>query len=211
MKTFDLLQYDARQGRQETLELQDLLARRPVLKERKDILPFFRKRLHLAVLCGMYNSNILRVDRIAWEYDLFGDLACDLVIGDTVRQAYSFIEFEDAGPKSLFVPQGKRAAREWSRHLDHGYGQIIDWFYKLDDRRNSDDYATRFGKRSIDFMAVLIIGRDQYMDAGERLRLEWRRQHVLVHSKRIHCVTYDELLRDALERSASSRLPPSTA
>jgi hypothetical protein len=47
-------------------------------------------------------------------------------------------------------------------------------------------------------MGLLVIGRDHYMDAGERLRLEWRREHVIVHSRRIHCLTYDELVADLL-------------
>jgi hypothetical protein len=38
------------------------------------------------------------------------------------------------------------------------------------------------------------------MDAGERLRLAWRREHVVVHSRMIHCVTFDELVRDLLAK-----------
>jgi hypothetical protein len=47
---------------------------------------------------------------------------------------------------------------------------------------------------------VLIIGRDQHFQACERLRLEWRRDHVVVNSKHVVCVTYDELLEDLLFR-----------
>ncbi|MBL8798013.1 MAG: hypothetical protein JNM56_29215, partial [Planctomycetia bacterium] len=46
------------------------------------------------------------------------------------------------------------------------------------------------------YTGVLIVGRDQHLLPGERLRLEWRREHVLVNSKHIVCVTYDELLED---------------
>jgi hypothetical protein len=58
----------------------------------------------------------------------------------------------------------------------------------------------RFGKRSIRYVGVLDIGRDQHLQPGERLRLEWRREHVVVNSKHIVCVTYDELLEDLLFR-----------
>src|SRR5207248_10727782 len=126
----------------------------------------------------------------------FGDFSCDLVVGDSGAKGYSFIEFEDAGPRSIFVQQGQKATREWSPRFEHGYSQIIDWFYKLDDRRNSDDCEARFGKRAIDFTGVLVIGRRQYLQPGESLRLDWRRQHVIVHSKRIICVTYDDLFSD---------------
>jgi hypothetical protein len=38
------------------------------------------------------------------------------------------------------------------------------------------------------------------MDEGERLRLRWRREHVVVHSRRVRCVTFDELVEDLLYR-----------
>jgi hypothetical protein len=47
---------------------------------------------------------------------------------------------------------------------------------------------------------VLIIGRDQHLQAGERLRMEWWQDHVVVNSKHIVCVTYDRLLEDLLYR-----------
>ena len=39
-----------------------------------------------------------RFDLLAWEYDLFGDFSCDLVVGDSVRKAFNFIEFEGDRP-----------------------------------------------------------------------------------------------------------------
>jgi hypothetical protein len=65
---------------------------------------------------------------------------------------------------------------------------------------DTPDMEARFGKRSIRYTGVLIIGRNQHLEAGERLRLEWRRDHVVVNSKHIVCVTYDELLEDLLFR-----------
>jgi hypothetical protein len=47
---------------------------------------------------------------------------------------------------------------------------------------------------------ALVIGRDQHRRAGERERLRWRREHVIVNSKRIFCVTYGELLEDLESR-----------
>jgi hypothetical protein len=31
-----------------------------------------------------YNPVIVRFDRVAWEYPLFGEFRCDLAIGDSV-------------------------------------------------------------------------------------------------------------------------------
>ncbi len=74
----------------------------PRLGERKEILPFFRGRHPLAASLGSINPALNTPDRIAFEYDLFGDFSCDLVVGDSRRKAYSFIEFEDGGPASAF-------------------------------------------------------------------------------------------------------------
>ena len=208
MKDFQAHLFEPAAARKEALELKSLLSASAALKEGKHIRPFFRARSQLSALVGSYSSAIARFDRLAYEYELFGDFACDLVVGDSVKRAYCFIEFEDAGPKSLFVKQGKKATREWSARFDHGYSQLIDWFYKLEDRRNRDEFEARFGKRSIDFTGVLVVGRNQHMDAGERLRLEWRRRHVVVHSRNIICVTYDELLDDLL--FALDRYTPGT-
>jgi hypothetical protein len=206
MKTFDTITFDFQKCRKEVASFDALLKKSPVLGERKTILPFFRNRPHLSALCGLYNPYLLTVDRIAWEYELFGDFQCDLVVGNWTEGYYCFIEFEDAKPKSLFEQAGKKATREWSRRFDHGYSQLADWFYKLADRRNSDDYAAKFNKRSISFDGVLVIGRDSHMDYGERLRLEWRREHMILDSKRIHCVTFDELLSSMKTRLTTLEL-----
>jgi len=49
-------------------------------------------------------------------------------------------------------------------------------------------------------MGTLVIGRDHFLEPGERRRLEYRRCHVLVDSRYIQCVTYDELLQDLSDR-----------
>jgi hypothetical protein len=157
---------------------------------------FLQARPHISALIGLYNPAVVRFDLIAREYPLFGDFRCDLVIGDSVSRAYTFVELEDPGPKSLFVRRVGKATREWSPRFDHGYSQIVDWFYKLQVMTDAPDMEARFGRRAIDYTGVLIVGRDRRMDPGEQLRLKWRREHSIVNSKRIICVTYDQLLED---------------
>ncbi len=200
MKTFEPLAFDPARCLKEVSELRRWLGRHQQLEEKKHIRPFFRKRRHLSALIAAYNPNVIRFNRIAFEYPLFGDFACDLVVGDSVKHAYSFIEFEDASPNSLFIKQGKKATREWSPRFDHGYSQIVDWFYKLNDLEKSDDYVARFGVRSISYSGILIVGRNQYLLPGERERLEWRRKNLVVASQTIQCVTFDELLEDLQAR-----------
>jgi hypothetical protein len=203
MKQFEQVDFDFRRFRREAAERRALLRRNPVLQERRQVLPFFRKRRQLSAHCGYYHPVITRPDLIAWEYDLFGDFQCDLVVGDSEKKAFCFVDFEDAGPDSVFQRRGRKATREWSRRFDHGYSQIVDWFYKIADRTNSEEFEARFGKRAISYEGLLVVGRDQHFVAGERLRLDWRKDRLICDSKKIHCVTYDELL-DEMNRRLES-------
>jgi hypothetical protein len=203
MKAFESFRFDANRCRMEVAELRQWLTRHPILDEKRQILPFFQRHRQLSAFVASCDRDLNDYDRIAFEYPLFGDFTCDLVVGDSTRNAYCLIEFEDAGPTSLFIQRGKRATRDWSPRFEHGYSQIIDWFYKLDDMRRSDDLIARFGSRSINYSGVLAIGRDQYLQAGERERLKWRRANVLVASQRIQCQTFDELAEKLEARLAT--------
>lgn len=213
MKWFDPIAFDPAQCRREVLQLRNRLAATRPLRERRDILPFFRARPSLSAACGVYNTTLLNRDRVAWEYDLFGDFTCDIAVGDSATRCYTFVELEDADANSLFVKEGKRAARGWAPRFLRGYAQIIDWFRKLDDRRNSDEFEARFGKRWVHSEGLLVIGRDHDLRGEERPRLEWWREHLVVHSRRIHCVTYDELVSHLLLylQSSSVAPPPTTS
>ncbi|MHB1424755.1 MAG: Shedu immune nuclease family protein [Gemmataceae bacterium] len=200
MKSFERLRLDLSQCRKEVGQLRKWLGGKTRIAERKHILPFFRKRRHLSAFVASYRANVVRFNRIAFEFSLFGDFTCDLVVGDSVKNAYCFIEFEGAEPACLFVKQGRKATREWSPRFDHGFSQIVDWFYKLDDMRKSDAFAALFGARSITYKNILILGRDRDLLPGERERLEWRRNNVVVASQKIECVTFDELVEDLQDR-----------
>lgn len=193
MKQFDPIAFDYHACRAQLDEFHTLLAAKTELAERGDVLPFFRDRRQLALLLGMFNIKIKRADRIAYEFDLFGDFACDLVVGEWASGSYCFIEFEDATENSVFEQKGVKATREWSRRFDHGFSQIVDWCHKLHGLDRSPDFETRFGRHTINFEAVLVVGRDQHLRAGEPGRLEWRTSYVTVNSKKVTCLTFDQL------------------
>jgi hypothetical protein len=190
---------DRAAGRVQVQELKALLESSADLPETV-FHAFFEPRADLRALVGLYSGALLSPDRLAWQYPLFGDFRCDFAVGDWARKAYTFVEFEDARPNSLFVKQGEKATRAWASRFESGYSQVIDWFYKLQAMTDTPDMEARLGKRSVRYTGVLVIGRDQHLQAGERLRLEWRRDHVVVNSRQIVCVTYDELLQDLLFR-----------
>jgi len=139
----------------------------------------------VAFLLGLFNPRTVWPDRIAWEYDIFGDFACDLVIGDWARREYCFVEFEDARSNSIFTRRSSKATREWGRRFEHGYSQIIDWYHKLD-TRPVPDLLSRFGHPEIRYEAVLVIGRQRHLNEGEQQRLRWRSEKVAVNNKKNH-------------------------
>ncbi|MCI0460977.1 MAG: DUF4263 domain-containing protein [Gemmataceae bacterium] len=194
MKKFEPVTFDYRLCRKQVEELRALLASKDELSERGDVLPFFQDREQLAILMGMFNQRIAWADRIAWEFDIFGDFACDLAIGEKDRGAYCLVEFEDAASNSVFQRQGEKATREWGKKFDHGYSQIIDWAHKLNDLKLTNTVFARFDRHEISYELVLVIGRDKHLDGGEKQRLNWRSENVLVDSKKVICMTFDELL-----------------
>jgi hypothetical protein len=194
MKTLAPITFDHGLCSNEFGEFRSWLSAKSHLGERKDVLRFFRPRQQLATLFGVFNSGIARVDRLAWEFDIFGDFACDLVVGDSEGQQYCFVEFEGATKKSIFEKKGNKATREWGRMFEHGYSQIIDWIHKLSGT-SRDDLLKRFGSYEIRYETALVIGRDADLDASEKQRLAWRADNVSVNVKKVTCITYDDLLR----------------
>ncbi len=126
-KEFKRIHFDPEQCRKEAEQLRDFLASNVELQERKQVLPFFKERLQLSAFLGSYHPDIVRYDLVAHELPLFGDFVADLVVGDSKNSAFAFIEFEDASPESIFVK--RKATPEWSPRFEHGFSQLVDWFF----------------------------------------------------------------------------------
>ena len=206
MKSLETFTFNPLNCRAELDELRSLLKKHAVLKEQSQILPFFRERKHLSAFLGSYITYFSSFDRIAFEYDIFGDFKADIVVGDSESGRYLFIEMEDAGPNSIFEKKRGRATSEWSSRFERGYSQLVDWFWKLSDMKQTREFVTRFGTEITDYYGMLIIGRKDALDQKERDRLKWRRQRVLVDTIPIICVTYDELLKDLDNRLRYSEM-----
>ena len=183
--------------RAEVEEFRALLDSKTELGEQEDILPFFRARPNLSAMTGMVSLDLWRIDRLAFEYDLFGDFRCDLVVGDFQTPAYTLIEFEEARADSVFCP-GKKYTQEWSPRFERGYSQLIDWFWKIHDLEKTGDFQHRFGAAGdhLIFHGVLIVGRSRFLESREKQRMRWRSQRVSVNTHKMTCMTYDDLLED---------------
>ena len=197
MKKFLDLDFDRAACKRELAEFGDLLATNRELRERDQIQPFFEQRLQLSAFAASCMFVVGRVNRVALKFPMFGDFEADLVVGNFKQRAFCFVEFEDAGEDSVFVRSGEKATREWSRRFEHGFSQLVDWFYLLDDMKNTERRARDFGFGQTRFHGLLVIGRSAGISDDERNRLLWRSARVVVNSHRIDCLTYDDFY-DAL-------------
>ncbi|MCP4107228.1 MAG: DUF4263 domain-containing protein [Desulfobacteraceae bacterium] len=200
MKQFESFDFDPYICRKELKELKSLLDENRELKERQDILPFFRARKHLSVFAGSYVPDIVNFDMIAYEFSFYSDFSSDLAIGDSETKTFCFVEFEDATDTSIFRRRGKKSTPEWSPRFEHGFSQIVDWFWKLDDMSRTADFKNRFGTHYINYYGLLVLGRSTEMEYREQQRLKWRLDKILVDSKHIFCVTFDDLYSDLENR-----------
>jgi len=199
MKGLDSFNLDIKKCLFELEEFETLLLNNKELRESKDILPFFKQRLHLSAFIGFYVPQIIRFNQIKHEFTFFGDFRADLAVGDSVNNTYCFIEFEDATEDSIFVEKG-RSTSDWSPRFEHGFSQIIDWFWKIDDFKNTSLARSIFGSENIEFYGILVIGRDDFLSEVDKTRLKWRLNKVLVDSRKVICITFDQLARDMRDR-----------
>ena len=206
MKAFQEHQLDYEKVTTQLNELESLLFRKRELSEQDELSPFFKRSPDLVSVIGCLHPGISRPDKFAFEYDLFGDFSSDFAIGDAKRHAYCFIELEDAKTNSIFRQVKGRATTDWATRFDHGYSQIIDWFYKLDDMEKTNEFEDRFGARVIYPFGLLIIGRSQFLSPKDKRRLMWRDRNVVVNSQQIRCLTYDELLEELKDMLSISPL-----
>lgn len=200
MKTLNPLAFDIAKCQAELAELQALLAKNAQLSESKQILPFFRTRHHLSAFIASSFSKIDCYDRIAHEFDIFGDFTADLVVGDSNAKRFVFIEFEDAKPESIFTSKQGRSTPDWSFRVEHGISQILDWFWKLSEEKGSTEFITRFGAPSIRIFGLVVVGRRALLSHREQERLKWREDSVLCDSKNIQIITFDDLADDLAHR-----------
>jgi hypothetical protein len=147
MKTFAQLTLDTTVLSDNLAELETLLSSEGHLRERDQVIPFFKARPHLCAALGYANNAVELPDRWANELDLFGDFACDVAAGDSEANAYTLIEFEDAQEHSILSkrPEGKSMKR-WSPRFEHGFSQLVDWAWRISaEGESSNAFRRIFG------------------------------------------------------------------
>ncbi len=191
MTPLDTLSFDKTECRQQWNELKLLLASAPILKERKDILPFFKARPDLCSLISLYFPKLSECDCYYNEFPI-GDFVADLIVGDRSTCRYVIVEFEDAHSESIFAVGGRKTPI-WAPRLEGAFSQLMDWLWKLDDQRSTKDFLHSFGNASAHFSGLIVTGKDVKHAPQEIDRLKWRIEKLALNSIPIDIVTFDEL------------------
>lgn len=197
---FEQLVFNPTKCKREINALGKLLRSKAELSERDDLLPFFKSRRQLSAFMGTFAADIGPASEIAYEYSFLGDFSADLVVGNRKNKQYLAIEFEEGRRNSIFKTVKGRSTTDWSQRFDHGFSQLVDWFYTLDDYKKTDKFEKEFGTGYITFSGLLVIGRNSGVTASDRIRLSWRTDKVLVDSHPISCITFDDLHEALLDR-----------
>lgn len=196
MKNLTLHQFDRNNCRLEWNHFDNLLKTKAALDENNDILPFFKNRHDLSLLITSYFPHIKNADVLAHEFPIYGDFKADLIVGDSSTNSYLLIEFENGSSDSIFKKKKGKANPDWAPRFECAFSQLVDWLWKLEDMRSTTNFEHVFGSRQARFQGLIVIGKDMALDAQELCRLKWRVDKVIVDSKSVACVSFNDLASD---------------
>jgi hypothetical protein len=196
-KDFTEVTFNHIQFKKELNKFRDLLNSKNTLGER-EMQELFEASLHLTAYIGTTLGNIGVAKLVAYQFEIMGDYRADFVFGNREKQ-FCLVELENGDADSVLERVDKKSTKEWSKRFEHGFSQIVDWFCHLDDFKKTDRFHRNFGYGHIDFIGVLLIGRNKGLDADDIRRLRWRTHNVIVDSHPVVCMTYDELYKELNE------------
>jgi hypothetical protein len=192
-KELESIKFDPDLCRRDLAAYSKLLQSRRELSEREHIQDFFKKRKQLSAFIGTFAPNLGPASLLGYEFPFMGDFAADIVLGNREKGMFCVVEFEDGKLDSIFKKLPKKSTTEWSNRFEHGFSQLVDWFYCLDDFKKTERFAKDFGHGHITFLGLLILGRSAGVSNTDRNRLRWRTEKVRVDSHNIECLTLDDL------------------
>ena len=158
-KNLETIVFDPSKFQKELKAFAQLLKSKSNLSEQEDIQPFFKQSKHLSAFMGTFSPNIGAATELAFNFPFFSDFSADVLLGKKNEREFCVVEFENGHGDSIFKKQPKRGNPEWSSRFDHGFSQMVDWFYNLDDVKKTEGFAKTFGHGHITFTGLLIIGR----------------------------------------------------
>jgi Domain of unknown function (DUF4263) len=192
---------DLRALRAELDEFGELLQSGTPLSETKQILPFVRRSRHLAAAFGFANRALGAPNLLALERPLFGSFRCDVAVGSSAARQFTLVELEDARENSVFETVRGRDYPRWSSRFERGFSQLVDWAWRIDhERQPSATLEAAFGSTDPRIHYLLVIGRDHWIGAAGRARLDWRHLHNGISGQRTTVWTYDDLFSFVSDR-----------
>src|SRR6516165_10651295 len=111
----------------------------------KEVVAHLKKRCHLCCLIGSMIAGVPRANVYKFEFQIQGAFRADLVVGNSDRKRFVLVEFESGGKNSLFGPKQTNQMRDWSNEIGHGFGQLVDWGWAIDNEGNSQILKNNFG------------------------------------------------------------------
>jgi hypothetical protein len=206
--------FDINECDKQLRELQDFLTTNQEIKEggENGLQKFFSDRPNLILLLGYWHFG-LEPAFYKPEVNLFSnEFRADFVVADRQKKKFVFVEFEDATADSIFKLKSKNSdsantSYEWSSRYEHGLSQVIDWYYRMDDYERTNKFEEYFGHRQINYVGLLVIGRDKFIQqSGLMQRFRWRSSKTIINSKSLHCMTFDQLLEESMEKLSTLKL-----
>jgi len=160
----------------------------------KMVVTELKKMPNLSCLIGHLNYGAPRANVYKFEFPLMGSFKADLVVGNSRAKKFALVEFESGKKFSLFKRRGTLQYRDWSAEFEHGFGQLIDWGWIIDDCRQTQNFKNIFGCDDISVVYLLVCGRNSQMeDETERKRHFWRSERCKIEGALATCLTYDGL------------------
>jgi len=193
MAQLQRIDLDFSKAETEFVEFRKFLQNNATFSER-DVVAQLKKRQHLSCLIGSMPAGVKRADVYKFEFQIQGVFRADLVVGNLQQKTFVFVEFEPGQDTSLFGRHQTNQMRDWSRQLEHGFGQLVDWAWAIQDTSHTTIFKNSFGCDDLSAFYLLVCGREAAMNSTEKKRLFWRGQNIFLNGKIAACVTYDGLL-----------------
>lgn len=199
MITMDARLLDLAQCRKDLKALEDLLTAQEEIAETL-LLNFFTERPDLLLLMGDTFFPSMNPAAYQRELSVLGEFRADFAVANALHDKILLVEFESAMSNSVFVKKGKSSRSvtyQWSARFEHGFSQVVDWYYRIDDLQRSHRYHEHFGADQVAFEGILVIGRDKFVSAaGCEERLEWRKTKTNIDSRHLYVLTFDRLFQE---------------
>ena len=182
--------FDPQTASTELTSFKAWMAGRPFFPEREVVIEI-KMRQHMACLFG-YSILMPKPDLIQFEFAVRGLFRADLVVGNDASRKFILVEFEGGEANSLFSG-GTANYRYWSRQIEHGFGQVIDWGWAKHDNPNDSMMLNAFGGRVADDGYVVVCGRSPAPGSIEEKRFDYRRSRLKLDGNTVQFLTYEDM------------------